>query len=248
MWRPPGGRGGNFALAETGILVLVSGNGSNLQALIDAEGSGGLGPGRIRAVLADREGAYALERARKAGIPALIKTPDKALPRGERRRELSDWILQTAQTYKAGLIVCAGFLSILSGELITAYAGRMINIHPSLLPKFGGPGMYGEKVHRAVLASGERESGCTVHLVEAETDAGPILLQRRVPVLPGDTPAALAERVHREEYPAIVEAARLMAERLGEVNRGDFTLYYPLFSRPAPAPRAPAFAFLSPKC
>jgi phosphoribosylglycinamide formyltransferase-1 len=200
-------------LAETGILVLVSGNGSNLQALIDAEGSGGLGPGRIRAVLSDREGAYALERARRAGIPALTEIPDRALPREERRRELSNRILRAAGAYGAGLIVCAGFLSILSGELLRAYAGRMINIHPSLLPKFGGPGMYGERVHRAVLAAGDRESGCTVHLVEAETDAGPVLLQRRVPVLPGDTPESLAERIHREEHSAIVEATLMMAGR-----------------------------------
>jgi phosphoribosylglycinamide formyltransferase-1 len=110
-------------------------------------------------------------------------------------------------------VVLAGFLSILAGEFIHAYGGRIINLHPSLLPKCGGPGMYGLRVHRAVLAAGEQESGCTVHLVDAGTDTGPILLQRRVPVLAGDTPERLAERIHREEHSAIVEAAAMMAEK-----------------------------------
>jgi phosphoribosylglycinamide formyltransferase-1 len=192
------------------ILVLVSGNGTNLQALIDAEKAGRLGPGRIAAVVSDRAGAYALERARLAGIPALTELPDKTLPKPERRRDLSDRILRAARAHGIGLIVHAGFLSILSGEILTSYANRMINIHPSLLPKFGGQGMYGERVHQAVLASGVTESGCTVHIVTSGIDSGPILLQRRVPVLPGDTPDTLAERIHREEHIAIVEAVRTL--------------------------------------
>jgi phosphoribosylglycinamide formyltransferase-1 len=193
------------------ILVLVSGGGTNLQALIDAERAGRLGPGTIRAVVSDRPGVYALERARLAGIPAFIRAPDKGLPKPERRRELSDRILRAAREYEADLIILAGFLSILEGPIIEAYAGKIINLHPSLLPKFGG--MYGERVHRAVLDAGETESGCTVHLVDAGTDTGPVLLQRPVPVLPGDTPETLAERVHREEHIAIVEAAAMMAGR-----------------------------------
>jgi phosphoribosylglycinamide formyltransferase-1 len=192
------------------VLVLVSGNGSNLQALLDAEKAGRLPGGTIAAVISDRGGAYALERARLAGIPAYVETPDPRLPKPERRRELSDRLLRIAGEHRAGLIVHGGFLSILAGPILEAYAGRMINIHPSLLPKFGGIGMYGERVHRAVLAAGETESGCTVHLVNAETDSGPILLQRRVPVLPGDTPDTLAARIHQEEHIAIVEATRLM--------------------------------------
>jgi phosphoribosylglycinamide formyltransferase-1 len=105
-------------------------------------------------------------------------------------------------------------LSLLEGEILDAYEGRIVNIHPSLLPKYGGAGMHGERVHQAVLAAGERESGCTVHLVDAGTDTGPILLQRRVPVLPGDTADSLAERIHGEEHIAIVEAAALMARKL----------------------------------
>jgi phosphoribosylglycinamide formyltransferase-1 len=192
------------------ILVLVSGGGTNLQALIDAEKEGRLAGGKIRAVVSDRAGAYALERAKTAGIPALTEVPDRGLPKEDRRRELSRRILSIARQRDAALIILAGFLSILEGELIAAYAGRIVNLHPSLLPKFGGDGMYGEKVHRAVLDAGETESGCTVHLVDAGTDTGPVLLQRRVPVLPGDTPDALAERIHHEEHIAIVEAAALM--------------------------------------
>jgi phosphoribosylglycinamide formyltransferase-1 len=196
------------------ILVLVSGSGTNLQALIDAEREGRLGPGHIAAVIADRSGAYALERARAAGIDAFIETPNKGLPVAERRRELSDRILETARRVDAAFIVLAGFLSILEGEILNAYAGRIVNIHPSLLPKYGGAGMYGERVHRAVLAAGERESGCTAHLVDGGTDTGPILLQRKVPVLPDDTADSLSERIHDEEHIAIVEVAALMARRL----------------------------------
>jgi phosphoribosylglycinamide formyltransferase-1 len=188
------------------ILVLVSGNGSNLQALIDAEQRGRLGTGHIAAVISDKSGVHALERARLATIPAFVESIDKTLPPSERRQELSSRILTHAQERGIELIICAGFLSVLSGGLISRYAGRLINIHPSLLPRFGGQGMYGERVHRAVLASGETESGCTVHFVDAGTDTGPILLQRRVPVLPDDTPQTLAERIHIEEHRALVEA------------------------------------------
>ena len=196
------------------ILVLVSGNGSNLQALINADQRGELGVGRIAAALADRAGVYALERARLANVPALVKMPNMTLPIARRRQDLSDRILQFCRERDIGLIVLAGFLSILAGDIIREYAGRIINLHPSLLPKFGGVGMYGERVHQAVLDAGEPESGCTVHLVNAGTDTGPILLQRRVPVLAGDTAATLAERIHHEEHIAIVEGAALMAARI----------------------------------
>jgi phosphoribosylglycinamide formyltransferase-1 len=192
----------------------VSGNGTNLEALVDAERRGALEGGRIAAVISDREGAYALERARGAGIPSMVEAPDRRLNRQARRRELSDRILAFARSRGMGLIILAGFLSILEGELIDAYGGKIINIHPSLLPKYGGPGMYGERVHRAVLAAGEEESGCTVHLVDRGTDTGPVLLRRRVPVLPGDGPETLAARIHREEHSALVEAAALMVRRL----------------------------------
>jgi len=201
------------------ILVLVSGGGTNLQALIDAQkrgemGNGGNSVGRIAAVISDRSGVYALERARAAGIPAFVEKPDSALSKKERRLELSDRILRFCREKGIDLIVCAGFLSILAGDIIEAYAERMINLHPALLPKFGGHGMYGERVHRAVLEAGESESGCTVHLMDAGTDTGPIILQRKVPVLSGDTPESLAERIHKEEHIAIVEAVKIMLKRL----------------------------------
>jgi phosphoribosylglycinamide formyltransferase-1 len=200
------------------ILVLVSGSGTNLQALIDAEKAGALQGGTIAAVISDRPGVYALERARAAGIPAWVEAPDTALPREKRRRDLSDRILRAAGKTGTELIVLAGFLSILEGDIIRFLAGRIINLHPSLLPKYGGPGMYGEKVHRAVLEAGETESGCTVHLVDDGTDTGPILLQKKVPLIPGDSPESLAERIHAEEHLAIVEAAALMIKRLGGKN------------------------------
>ena len=192
------------------ILVLVSGGGTNLQALLAAQAAGKLKGGRITAVLSDRDGAYAIQRAKAAGIPAFVEKPDLSLPKAQRRRELSDRILQLCRDKEIGLVVHAGFLSILAGDIIEEYAGRMINIHPALLPKFGGEGMYGEQVHRAVLAAGESESGCTVHLVDAGTDTGDILLQRKVPVLAGDSPENLAERIHREEHIAIVEAVSML--------------------------------------
>jgi len=193
-------------------MVLVSGGGTNLQALLDAEKKGAFG--KIVLVVSDRPDAYALERAKIAGVPTVIATLDNNLPREERRQALSDQILRLAETHRIDLIVYAGFLWILKGKIIEAYAGKMINLHPALLPKFGGKGMYGEKVHRAVLDSGETESGCTVHLVDAGTDTGPILLQRKVPVLPNDTPDSLAERIHKEEHIAIVEAVIMMVKQL----------------------------------
>ena len=196
------------------ILILASGGGTNLQALINAQAGGALKGGSIAAVLSDRSGAYALERAKLAGIPAFVEKPDIGLAKPERRNELSDRILRFCQEKQIGLVVYAGFLSILTGAMIKEYAGKMINLHPALLPKFGGEGMYGEHVHRAVLVAGETESGCTIHLVDAGTDTGPILLQRKVPVLLNDTPESLAERIHKEEHIAIVDGVKLMLEEL----------------------------------
>jgi phosphoribosylglycinamide formyltransferase-1 len=167
-------------------------------------------------VISDRSDAYALERAKIFGVPHVVLEVDRSLPKAERRRDLSDRILVKAWEFRADAIVLAGFLSILEGPLIQEYSGRIINLHPSLLPKFGGPGMYGAKVHEAVLAAGETESGCTVHLVDSGTDTGPILLQRRVPVLPGDSPETLAERIHVEEHIAIVEAVAALVSRLSK--------------------------------
>ena len=201
-------------MSEINIMTLVSGGGTNFQALLEAEKAGKLGPGKLAAAVSDRGESYALERARQWGIPVYVQEPDKSLPIDERRIELSDRICDIARENDISLIVLAGYLSILAGKILRYYTGRIINLHPSLLPKYGGMGMYGERVHQAVLNAGEKESGCTVHLVDAGTDTGPILLQRKVSVLPGDTPDALADRIHEQEHIAIVEATTLMAERI----------------------------------
>ena len=190
---------------KVNILVLVSGGGTNLQALIEAEKKNAYN-GKIILVISDREGVYALERANITGIPAIAEKPNFRLPKPERRLDLSNRILHHCREKDIGLIVHAGFLSILSGDIVEEYSGKMINIHPSLLPKYGGQGMYGENVHKAVLAAGETESGCTVHYVSAGIDEGPIILQRKVPVLPGDTVDSLAKRIMKEEHIALVEA------------------------------------------
>jgi phosphoribosylglycinamide formyltransferase-1 len=182
-----------------------------LQALIDAERGGRLGQGAIAAVIADRE-CYALERAAAAGIPAWLEAQNKALPLDERRLDLSGRILARALSAEAQALVLAGFLSILQGEILETYRERIINLHPALLPKFGG--LYGINVHRAVLAAGETESGCTIHYVDSGTDTGPILLQRRAPVLPGDTPETLAGRVGAEEHIAIVQGVCKVLARI----------------------------------
>ncbi|GHV74302.1 phosphoribosylglycinamide formyltransferase [Spirochaetia bacterium] len=200
------------------IVVFASGNGTNLQALIDAEKAGRLGPGHIVGVISDQRDAYALKRAASAGIPVVIEEVDAGLPVDTQLRELSDRLLRDLRDMNAELIILAGFLVVLEGEIIDAYAGRIINLHPSLLPKYGGAGMYGETVHLSVLAARETESGCTVHIVDAGTDTGPILLQRKVPVLRSDTAETLAERIHGEEHIAIVEAAALMAEKLSALH------------------------------
>ena len=209
----------DFKTEQINILVLVSGGGTNLQALIDAQARGEFKGAAIAAVLSDRDGAYALVRAKAAGIPAFTEKPDMRLPKQQRRQELSDRILRICREKRIGLVVYAGFLSILAGEIFQAYKGKMINIHPSLLPKFGGQGMYGERVHKAVLDAGETVSGCTVHLVEEKIDSGPVLLSRKVPVFSGDSPGALAERVLKEEHIAIAEGVKMMIQRLNDEER-----------------------------
>jgi formyltetrahydrofolate-dependent phosphoribosylglycinamide formyltransferase len=180
------------------VAVAVSGRGSNLEALITQLLKGD--EARVVLVLTDRADAPALERARERGIAAVA---------------LADW--RSAAEWQAALeaqsvdlLVLAGFLKLVPPGVISRYRGRIINVHPALLPKFGGKGMYGIRVHEAVLQSGDAESGCTVHLVEEEYDRGMILAQARVPVLPGDSAKTLAARVLQQEHrllPAVVLAA-----------------------------------------
>lgn len=205
---------GNNRRGPVRLAVFVSGGGTNLQALIDAAESNPALPYRIVCVIADREGTGGLERAEKHGIPAVLALPPKGIPRPEARRIVSDKALALCREYGAEALVLAGFLTIMSGGIITEYSGRMINLHPALLPKFGGPGMWGHHVHEAVLAAGETESGCSIHIVDAGCDTGPVLIQKKVPVLPGDTPELLAERISHEEHAAVVEGTIALAERI----------------------------------
>ncbi len=181
------------------LAVCVSGRGSNLKALVEALRRSG-GEAEVVVVLSDRADAPALEVARTAGIPAETFSD---------YRDPSEWLRRLAE-HRVDLVVLAGYLKLVPAPVIGAYRDRIINIHPALLPDFGGPGMYGRRVHEAVLRSGAAESGATVHLVTEEYDRGAILAQARVPVQPGDTPETLAARVLELEHrllPAVVLAA-----------------------------------------
>jgi formyltetrahydrofolate-dependent phosphoribosylglycinamide formyltransferase len=180
------------------IAVAISGRGSNLEALLRA-----LGPGAtatIAVVLSDRREAAGLEHAHVRGIPAVVLSDPK---------DADEW-LELLRQNDIDLLVLAGYLRLVPAPVVAAYRGRIMNTHPSLLPAFGGKGMYGTKVHQAVLASGAKETGATIHLVDEVYDRGPILAQTRVPVLAGDTPERLAARVLEAEHrllPAAVLAA-----------------------------------------
>ncbi|HET6798377.1 MAG TPA: phosphoribosylglycinamide formyltransferase [Gemmatimonadales bacterium] len=179
--------------------VAISGRGSNLEALHEALVSRP-GAAEIVLVLSDRPDATGLERARSWGVPAEV-LPNPA--------DQSDW-LALLRRHAVDLLVLAGYVKLVPADVVTAYKGRIVNVHPALLPAFGGKGMYGARVHQAVLASGVSETGATVHLVDEIYDHGATLAQARVPVLPGDTPQLLARRVLELEHrllPAVVLAA-----------------------------------------
>ncbi len=205
------------------VAVLVSGGGTNLQALLDEEKRLGKDCNyHIALVISSTKDAYALERASNSGVPTVIASPyavmgsevAKSASRDEKRLAVSNRVLELCRESGIEAIVLAGFLTVLSGDIVTEYSGRIINLHPALLPKFGGVGMWGHNVHEAVLAAGEKESGCTVHLVDAGCDTGKILIQKNVPVLPGDTPETLYARIAPEEHGAMVEGVKLLADML----------------------------------
>ena len=183
------------------IAVLVSGGGTNLQTLIDAAEKGDIN-GEIAAVISDNENAYALERARKHGIKAIYIN----------RKQLAERLMAELQKLDIELVVLAGFLSILDRELVKAYEGRIINIHPSLIPSFCGKGFYGERVHKAALEYGVKVSGATVHFVDEGTDSGPIIFQEAVPVYFEDTSETLAARVLQVEHRLLPAAVGLFCE------------------------------------
>jgi phosphoribosylglycinamide formyltransferase-1 len=189
-------------MPELPIAVLLSGGGTTLQNLLDSRADGAL-PVRVVQVVSSRESAFGLERARRAGLPAEVVLR-KDHPSVE---AFSERIFDLCRSAGAEVVCLAGFLQLL--RIPDDYTGRVLNIHPALLPAFGGKGMYGRHVHEAVLQYGAKVSGCTVHFCDNQYDHGPIVLQRTVPVLDDDTPDTLAARVFAEECVAYPEAIRL---------------------------------------
>ena len=191
------------------IAVLVSGGGTNLQALIDAQSRGELKNGRIAAVLSSRPDAYALERAARAGIPGyVVARKDFAS-----NREMTVALVDKLRELNIGLVVLAGFLHILTGEMVAAFPNAILNVHPALIPSFCGAGYYGLHVHEAALAYGVKLTGATVHFVNEEPDGGPIVLQRAVEILEGDTPEVLQRRViEQAEWHILPQAVSLFCE------------------------------------
>lgn len=197
------------------IAVLVSGGGTNLQALIDAEKAGLLHSGAISLVISSKEGAYALERAEKAGIPSCVVS--KAACGSQEAFEAK--IKQLLRENGIELIILAGFMSILSAAFTSAYPKRIINVHPALIPSFCGKGFYGLRVHEAALAYGVKVTGATVHFVNEIPDGGEILLQKAVEVKEGDTPESLQRRVMEEaEWKLLPAAAEMVSAKIKEMG------------------------------
>lgn len=195
------------------IAVLVSGGGTNLQALIDAEKSGIISSGEIAVVISNRRDAYALERARNAGIDT-VTVIKKEQPSAE---EFENKIIAAIEQSGAELIVLAGFLAILSERFTSRYPKRIINVHPSLIPSFCGDGFYGLRVHEAALNYGVKVSGATVHFVNEVTDGGEIIMQKAVEVLDGDTPESLQKRImEKAEWKILPEAVEKVC---GEIRK-----------------------------
>ena len=199
------------------IAVLVSGGGTNLQALLDAQADGKLRSGRIALVLSNKRGAYALHRAEEAGVPTAVVTVADCGGAAEMEAEM----LRRLEEARIDLIVLAGFMHILTPAFVSRYPQRMLNVHPSLIPAFCGEGYYGLRVHEAALARGVRLTGATVHYVNEIPDGGEILLQKSVRVYRGDTPERLQMRVMRQaEWKLLPAAAELVAQRILKEENG----------------------------
>ena len=193
----------------TKIAVLVSGGGTNLQALIDSEKRGELGNGKITLVIASKPGVYALERAANNGIDSLVL----ARKEYDSIAAYSKALVDAMRAAEIDLVVLAGFLTIIDEQVYEAFPNRILNVHPALIPSFCGKGFYGLYVHEAALAKGVKVSGATVHIVTPECDAGPIVLQKAVEVKEGDTPEILQKRIMEEaEWKILPEAVRLFCE------------------------------------
>ena len=190
------------------LAVLVSGGGTNLQAIIDRMADGRITGAEISVVISNNKNAYALERAKKHGIPAVCVSPKDY----EDRAAFNEALLAKIQSYDAQLVVLAGCLVVIPEIMVKAYPNRIINVHPALIPAFCGTGYYGLKVHEGVLARGAKITGATVHFVDEGTDTGPIILQKAVTVKQGDTSEVLQRRVMEEaEWEILPEAINLIA-------------------------------------
>ena len=200
-------------MSKVRIAVLCSGGGTNFQAILSAQQAGMIEHGEVVLLISDHKDAYVLTRAMRNGVESAVvdvhEVPD--------RREREERILEILREKEIGFVVFAGFMSILSERFTRAYEGRIINVHPSLIPSFCGKGYYGLHVHEAVLARGVKVTGATVHFVTEECDGGPIILQRAVEVKEGDTPETLQKRVMREaEWVILPEAVELVCKSLSQ--------------------------------
>ncbi len=212
----------------TRIALLASGTGTTLQALLDAfPPVGSASEIAVVAVICNTPGAAALDRGRRAGVPSVLVDHRTRSQEGFERD-----LAQAVDSHRPDLICLAGFLRILSPAFVARYRGRILNTHPALLPAFGGAGMYGQRVHHAVLEAGCAISGCTIHLVNETPDGGPIVAQAAVPVLPGDDPGSLAARVQAEERRLYPEVIRWLAAGCLDVDSGQVAW------RPAGGPAA----------
>ncbi|MBR5682487.1 MAG: phosphoribosylglycinamide formyltransferase [Ruminococcus sp.] len=199
------------------IVVLVSGGGTNLQALIDAEKSGIIKGGRITCVISSKEGVYALERASQNGIKSIVIPRKDYTAIADYTRAVTDALIAE----KADLVVYAGFMTILDEQVVKAFPYKMMNVHPALIPSFCGKGFYGLHVHEAALEAGVKLSGATVHFVTEECDGGPIILQKAVPVENSDTPETLQKRIMEQaEWKILPEAVSLFCQDRIEIIDG----------------------------
>ena len=201
----------------TRVAVLVSGGGTNLQALMDAQATGRIPNGEIALVVSNRKAAYALERAKKAGIEtAVLSKYMKPDP-----EEYDAALLRLLTEHRVDMIALAGFLGIIGPKVLAAYENRIVNIHPALIPSFCGLGYYGLRVHEAALARGVKVTGATAHLVNGEVDGGPILFQKAVEVREGDTPETLQRRVMEEaEWELLPRAVKVISDQIA-LGRND---------------------------
>ena len=210
-----------MAKNQTNIAVLVSGGGTNLQALIDAEKRGELGNGKITLVIASKAGVYALERAANNSIAS------KVLARKEYASiaDYSKALVETMKQADIDLVVLAGFLTIIDEQVYNAFPNKILNVHPALIPSFCGKGYYGLYVHEAALEKGVKVSGATVHIVTPECDAGPIVLQKAVEVMQGDTPETLQKRIMEQaEWKILPEAVKLFCDGRISVENNRVTI------------------------